>query len=433
MRLSGLWFLAALAATSARAASSADIWVSQPTREEIRAALPAQARAAGVRVVFRCKANPRGDVTDCAVAGETPGSAGAGAALLPLTAKFRFKPTAVAAAAPQGEATIVASFFNVDTAPDWRRRPTARDLRAVWPAEAFSNGVDGRALINCLVATSGGLYDCMVITDSPPGRGFGGAAVALTPQLLMSPGTLEGRPVVSDIMIPINFTGATGRPADMLLSRTVLPPAVSWTRAPSLSDVAAAYPAQARAAKLGGFASLQCGFGKDGHLRDCSVIREEPRDQGFATAAKALAKLFQLDPAAAPNVRLTEASVTLPVVFDPAAAGASTGGKPVWTHLPDAAALNAAFAAAKPASVAGNAVLACQVGQGGQLEACAVASETPAGAGLGKTALALQTSFRLATWSTEGLPIVGGSTHVPIRFDFSDPSPTPKDTAPPKP
>jgi TonB family protein len=334
-----------------------------------------------------------------------------------------------------GQVIVAHSWYDADTGPDWRRRPAPEDLRLVWPTEALSHRRGGRATIDCIVALTGNLYGCVVLAESPPGQGFGLAAIALTPQFLMRPATRGGVPVPVEIDIPINFDANGMGPGDASMGRTALPPAaLSWIAAPSLQDMAAAYPARARAASLRGFASLQCIVFKDGRLGKCDLMREEPRDQGFATAAKTLVRQFQVDPALLKELSVQRASVSLPFTFDPKVFDGTSGGTAQWTHTPDAADLRAAFTNLKPHAPSGLAVLSCHVLAGGRLDACTVASETPAGAGLGQTALALRDTFRLATWSDEGLPIVGETVHVPIRFNFEAPPPpaTPPNP-PPKP
>ncbi len=51
---------------------------------------------------------------------------------------------------------------SADTDPSWRRRPTPRDLLAVWPRAAMEKGVGGKATISCKVSLQGALYDCIV-------------------------------------------------------------------------------------------------------------------------------------------------------------------------------------------------------------------------------------------------------------------------------
>lgn len=75
------------------------------------------------------------------------------------------------------------------TAPTWLRRP--RDLARYYPARALARGVEGRAVLECLVDTSGAL-DCRVISETPPGWGFGEAARRISRDYRMQPATRDG-------------------------------------------------------------------------------------------------------------------------------------------------------------------------------------------------------------------------------------------------
>ena len=54
---------------------------------------------------------------------------------------------------------------------------------------------------------------------------------------------------------------------------------------------------------------------------------------------------------------------------------------------------------------------------GGGVGDCKVVSEDPGGVGLGDAAMALTGAFRLTTWTTEGLPTVGGRVRIPLRYE----------------
>ncbi|MDB5422618.1 MAG: putative TonB protein, partial [Phenylobacterium sp.] len=70
-------------------------------------------------------------------------------------------------------------------------------------------------------------------------------------------------------------------------------------------------------------------------------------------------------------------------------------------------------------------MLACVVQQGGGVSDCTVQREQPAGIGVGQAALALATHFRLTTWTAEGLPTVGGTVKIPLRYEGGDTAPAP--------
>lgn len=304
---------------------------------------------------------------------------------------------------------------------DWLRRPTPEMLRAVWPKAAMGKArADGKALISCKVSVQGTLFDCKVESESPPGLGFGSAAIAMAPQLLMNPATRNGQPFVSTVRIPVDFKIPGGGPVDSFGSRAVVRPNIAWKTAPTHAEVAAAYPGKAKAARIGGVAALECTLTEIGRLRSCKTMREEPRGQGFAAAAKDLAQRFQAFPIKDGDKRLDTAVVQLPVAFVPEMLEAKEPvvGKPNWAVLPTSEAISASLAKAPGAAGGGRVAIKCAVEQTGSLSGCSVVREEPSGVGLGAAALSLVDDFRLSTWSMEGLPVVGGVVTIPIRYEF---------------
>ncbi|HVI34391.1 energy transducer TonB [Phenylobacterium sp.] len=313
-----------------------------------------------------------------------------------------------------------------DTEPDWRRRPTPEMLRAVWPTEAWKRGQGGKAIIACKVSIQGVLFDCKVDEETPKGSGFGVAALSMTPQLLMKPATKDGKPVIGDVRIPLNFVmpggpAAGGNPT--FGTRPVVPVGQAWPQAPSYQDVVAAYPEKARAARVGGVATLQCDV-REQEFRRCQVIREEPKGHGFAAAARSLVGKFRTQATGADG-KPVNATIQIPFAFSPDMLDASRPpviGKPTWAKLPTAEALRTAF----PAETAGGTVrvrLSCNVEQGGSVSGCEVVSEEPAGRGYGAAALKIASEFMLDTWTVEGFPTVGGTVQIPIRFELGPPKP----------
>lgn len=312
-----------------------------------------------------------------------------------------------------------------DRPPEWLKRPTDQDLLAVWPPDALRTGKGGMAMIDCLVAVEGTLHGCRIASEKPAGQGFGPAALALTPQLLMKPAVKDGKPVGgAPVRIPIEFVapdapirshlGGVGR--DTIVNTVISD--VPWLEAPNVADVAAAYPARARERGAGGTATFDCRFNGEGRLVSCRNIREEPRGLGIAVAARRLVDKFRA-PATLSDGRSVGGYYThLAISFSPRAlADPAAIGKPEWASLPaqiDVARLYPP--AARKARVGGRGVINCRVGAGGALEDCRLVSETPAGQGFGEAALALAPRFKLKTWTSEGLPTQGGRVLVPIRF-----------------
>jgi hypothetical protein len=313
---------------------------------------------------------------------------------------------------------------------DWLKKPTPEELLAVWPRAGL--GRPGHALVHCIATVQGTLRDCRVKLESPPGLGFGEAALILTRQFLMKPAIKNGVPVEDEVNIPINWdplqphagsripdTSAEVWNADKVLD------AVPWNDAPSVADVRAAYPSKARAEGKDGSVTLDCALNPHGGLSNCRTISEEPRGYGFVHAAEALASKF-VGPTK-DNADQPLAGVHTHLRFTFAASGLDTNtpaiGKPLWAGLPMAEDFDASFpaAAAKANILKARVVMSCLVATGGVLSDCHVESEDPANYGFGAAAASLAGKFRVAIWTAEGLPTVGGRVSVPIRYDLQKP------------
>lgn len=338
------------------------------------------------------------------------------------------------------------------TAPDWLKKPTDNDLLAVFPREALRQGLRGEAILDCLVTVQGALRECRVASETPFGKGFGGAAMTLSRQFQMRPATKNGVPVESRINIPIHWPKVDGRVADLMLRQNepglgtlietpetrnagAVISGLVFREAPTVADVAAAFPLKAREARVSGRVTLNCRLSHDGGLADCRSLVENPRDYGFAGAARQLAAKFKA-PATTPSGQpLAGASTQVTVVFDAAAVTSSEPviGKPRWTELPTPEDFRKAFAvlAKVPGVSKARVVLSCAVMAGGVLNDCHAESEEPAGYGLDAGGVGLSGKFKVGVWTDEGLPTVGGRVRVPIVYNVTDAVPPP--AAPAKP
>ncbi len=312
---------------------------------------------------------------------------------------------------------------------DWLKRPSSEDLLSVWPTEALRRSIGGKATISCTVTVQGTLRACQVVAETPQGAGFGGAALTLSRQFLMRPARENGVPVETVVSIPINFaapspeTGSYLKPKfDPPQKRDRVYSRIPWKLAPSLDDMLAAYPAKARAAKIGGSVSLDCRLNKTGGISGCDILREEPRGYGFAVAARSMKDRFSGPLVDSQGETLASARVTLAFVFPVGALdGSAPGiGRPEWTALPSAADMAAVMpaAAVKVGAYKARVVMECQVVAEGALSGCVAQTETPSGLGYGDAAIRLSSAFRLSVWTDEGLPSIGGKVRVPIRFDL---------------
>lgn len=309
----------------------------------------------------------------------------------------------------------------VDVEPDWRRKPSSEDLLAVWPREALRQGRGGKAVVACKVTVQGRLYECRALSEKPEGSGFGMAAVALTAQFVMTPAIKAGKPVAYDsVKIPINFTwpggpGGGGGPSRKVVSN------VAWSEAPTYSQVADAFPAKSREKRVGGSATVSCTFKSDGRLKGCDTLGETPWNGGFGSAAKGLMPLFLGPTKFSDGAPITNASTQIVVTFPVEMIDNPKPiiGKPQWAQLPSAQRLQSVVPpeAIKTGVTTARVVLACTVATGGSLDNCKVDREEPLGQGLGAATLELSKDFRLTIWTAEGLPTVGGTVRVPLRFE----------------
>jgi hypothetical protein len=192
----------------------------------------------------------------------------------------------------------------------------------------------------------------------------------------------------------------------------------NWTAAPTYREVAAAYPAKARADHVGGTVQFSCTSTLSGRLGDCGELGENPTGYGFAGAARKLVERLRID---APH----DTEVRFAIAFDPEMAGAGAGmaENPAWAAVPAVSDFQATFPKAENGVDHVRVVLDCGVVAGGRLEGCSVASETPAGEGYGAGALALAPKFRVGLMTPAGVPTVGARVQVPIRYELSPGAP----------
>ena len=89
------------------------------------------------------------------------------------------------------------------TNPYWTQTP--HDLERFYPRRALQNGVEGRAVLECQVTTSGALSPCVVVSETPTGWAFGEAALRIASEYRMQPATLDGAPTTGRYRMDVPF------------------------------------------------------------------------------------------------------------------------------------------------------------------------------------------------------------------------------------
>jgi TonB family protein len=213
--------VAALMATAGVAAAQDQApfgpeWAQWPRRADFAAVYPPVAANLELSgdATLRCKVNRAGRLRGCKVQQETPVGYGFGDAALGLAGYFRASPGSRA----ESEVAIPIHFSMgsrrapaaapasspppAPTAePNWARHPIMADYAAVYPPVAANLALSGEVGLHCAVDGVGRLRSCKVEGESPPGYGFGNAALALAAYFRLPPDKS-----ISEISFPIRFS-----------------------------------------------------------------------------------------------------------------------------------------------------------------------------------------------------------------------------------
>lgn len=300
-----LAFAAALLAAQADVATLAPApigrpdWTRRPSAKELAetAAPSLIVRHGGGSATIQCSVSGEGLLNGCAVVREDPIAAGFGEVLLKLSPRFRMRRYDLDQKPVEGRPVEVSMRFGSGGSPvppppegalrfsavKWLETPRRIDLQRAFPANARKRQITGRGVLLCKATADGRLNECAA-TETPPGEGFGDAALSLAPNYRLGP-TIDGREVAEGtlVQIPILFR-------HQRLSLEV----VNATH-PKLPD---------------GRVDLDCRVTAEGRLDNCVVETETPSGQGLGDVALRLGARMRF--ARPPDVF---DRVVLPIVF----------------------------------------------------------------------------------------------------------------------
>jgi hypothetical protein len=177
-----------------------------PTDADVMAAWPTQAKAKGLggSAVMHCVADMGGALSDCRLMTERS-HAGFGAALLSLAPKYRLLHAAEGKRPERADVIVTATWPAPDTPADWVTPPKPGDFSTTATPAAWRYGEPGTAVMNCLLAKLGALYDCMVVYQIPAGKGFGAMTLRFQGFLRLKPAQTDGKPIASGVDIVFTF------------------------------------------------------------------------------------------------------------------------------------------------------------------------------------------------------------------------------------
>jgi TonB family protein len=198
-----------------------------PAPDPILAYYPAAARAADLegQADLRCDRDAHLKLANCTLVSESPAGQGFGAAAIAIAAQAVGNP-AIQLDDPAKRPTVtftmrfalkpepsitpnVLSAPHTVVQPTIAQTPTPADFQRAYPARALDDGVAGAALLDCLVSKAGALTACRIFRETPPGYGFGAAALEVAKNYVMRPRLIDGAPVDdAEVQLPVSFSPA---------------------------------------------------------------------------------------------------------------------------------------------------------------------------------------------------------------------------------
>ena len=124
--------------------------------------------------------------------------------VLPLVLAMVLQSAEVDAAPPAPPAP--ASFVE-SVGSEWRPMGYPKGARRLYyPQNAAMRGITGMVVLECIVSAKGAVPNCRVLSETPPGLGFGEAAIQMAGLFKMKPAWKDGVAVDGTVVkIPVKF------------------------------------------------------------------------------------------------------------------------------------------------------------------------------------------------------------------------------------
>jgi TonB family protein len=351
--------------------------------------------------------------------------------------------------------------MTIITNPDWLVKPSGESIARHYPGVPAVLHLSGYATISCKVTPAGALADCAVVSEGPKDLGFGKAALDMSVEFRMRPPTRNGQPVDGGtVRIPIRFELPKAEPpppqpaaqsdealkqalrivdAYGMVDRTV---ALYASGGPVFWRSADTAPTASRAAALkalGDAALIRRNEFRDAAGRIYAAMFSAEQLRTIADYQESNGKTLQANGklAGATMAAIMEASVAgesaahdlycgrhpcvsateIQRVWRPVARGAPRLDEPLWIKTPDEWKLkSAAPKLSQELGLTGVVSLSCDVKTTGELDACSVADEAPAGLGHAAAALSLAKEYQLSPLQT---PVGNSKLQVVVRIGFT--------------
>jgi hypothetical protein len=180
----------------------------------ILAYYPAEAKAKGVEgtATLGCRRSADGAYVGCALVSEAPTGLGFGPAALAIAAAAKGEASVrVPRAYADVTHTVTFSFRlappsiepnlllgHVIQPPMW----PGELAPPLFPPEAQRRGIDGVVVLDCLGGLDNRFTDCAIVSETPPGLGFGHAALERAAQMRITNYT---RAPIRTVLVPLSF------------------------------------------------------------------------------------------------------------------------------------------------------------------------------------------------------------------------------------